>query len=105
MKPDRVRSIWETEIDRLELEVIRIERLLRGLTAGPMEPWQPPAVPGPIPPDLLARATDLLERQAEARSALIHALAVAQKQIAYAQRVARISTRSLAEPVYLDLEA
>lgn len=105
MNEDRVRSIWETEIDRLELEVIRIERLLRGLHAAPEEPWQPPAVPGPIPFDLLERAIDLLDRQQEAREALKVALAEAQKQVAYADRVARVSGRSLADPIYLDLEA
>ncbi|MBO9521604.1 MAG: hypothetical protein J7518_08715 [Nocardioidaceae bacterium] len=105
MNADRIRSIWETEIDRLELEVIRIERLLRGLHAAPAEPWQPPAVPEPIPADLLARATDLLDRQEIARTALKDALAEAQKQVAYADRVAQVTGRSLTEPVYLDLEA
>jgi hypothetical protein len=105
MNADRVRSVWETEIDRLELEVIRIERLLRGLHAAPAEPWQPPAVPGPIPDDLLARASQLLDRQAEARAELKDALAEAQRQVAYAERVANLTGRSLTEPVYLDLEA
>lgn len=105
MNDDRIRAIWETEIDRLELEVIRSERLLRGLQATPAEPWQPPAVASPIPPDLLERATELLERQEDARAALGAALADAQRQVACADRVARLTGRSLRQRVHFDLEA
>lgn len=105
MNHDRIRAVWETEIDALELDVIRTERLVRGLVGAPAEPWKPPAVPGPMPSDLVPRAAELLERQEEARAALAVALVEAQKQVAYAQRVARVTGRQLAEPVYLDLEA
>lgn len=104
MNHDRIRAIWETEIDRLELEVIRIERLVRGLVGAPEEPWQPPAIPAPMPADLMPRAAELLERQEKARAELRVALTEAQRQVAYADRVARAS-RQLTEPVYLDLEA
>lgn len=105
MNHDRVRAIWETEIDRLELEVIRVERLVRGLVAAPAEPWQPPAVPGSMPADLIPRAAELLERQDQARRALAAALVDAQRQVAYAERVAGFTGRNMTEPVYLDLEA
>jgi hypothetical protein len=105
MNHDRIRAIWETEIDRLELEVIRIERLVRGLISAPVDPWKPPAVPGEMPTDLIPRAAELLSRQEEARAALAVALVEAQRQVAYAERVAGATGRTLTEPIYLDLEA
>lgn len=105
MDHDRIHAIWETEIDRLELEVIRVERLVRGLVSAPEEPWRPPAVPGPIPADLVQRVTSLLERQDIAKDALVLALAEAQRQVAYADRVVEITGRRTNEPIYLDLEA
>lgn len=105
MDHDRIRAVWESEIDRLELEVIRVERLVRGLVSAPSEPWCEPAVPGPMPHDLRERATSLLERQEIAQEALVLALAEAQKQVLYAERVAEIRGRRNAEPIYLDLEA
>lgn len=106
METERARAIWENEIDRLELEVIRTERLIRGLTSAPLEPWAPPAVPGPMPADLISRATELLERQEAAREALTAALADAQRQTAYAERVMQMTGRKRpSEPIYLDLEA
>jgi len=105
MDRDRIRAVWETELERLELEVISIERLIRGLDAAPIEPWSPPAVLGSMPVDLAARAQDLLARQRKAGKALTSALEQAQKQVAYAGRVIDITGRSPSEPVYFDLEA
>ena len=105
MERDRARAVWETELERLELEVISIERLLRGLESAPIEPWHPPAVLGAMPVDLAARAQELLARQIAATTALSSALVQAQKQVAYTDRVIDITGRSLAEPIYFDLEA
>jgi hypothetical protein len=105
MERDRARADWETELERLELEVISIERLLRGLESAPIEPWRPPAVLGAMPVDLAARAQELLARQIAATTALSSALVQAQKQVAYTDRVIDITGRSLAEPIYFDLEA
>ena len=44
MNRDRARAVWEAELERLELDVISVERLLRGLESAPIEPWRPPAV-------------------------------------------------------------
>ncbi|MCZ4499399.1 MAG: hypothetical protein JWQ74_1952 [Marmoricola sp.] len=105
MNRDRLRAVWETELERLELEVISVERLIRGLDAAPIEPWRPPAVLGSMPVDLAARAQDLLTRQRQASKALTAALEQAQKQVAYAGHVIDITGRFPAEPVYFDLEA
>ena len=101
---NRLHILWESELDRLELDVLRVERLLKGLNTLPAEPWDPPHAPGQLPGDLIPRAQHLLDRQARARADLQRALASAQKQIAYGDRVSGATTAP-AEPVYLDLEA
>ena len=104
MAEDRLYILWESELDRLELDVLRVERLLKGLNTLPAEPWDPPHAPGQLPGALIPRAQHLLDRQARARADLQRALASAQKQIAYGDRVSGATTAP-AEPVYLDLEA
>jgi hypothetical protein len=101
---DRLYALWESELDRLELDVLRAERLLKGLNALPAEPWDPPHAPGQLPADLIPRAQHLLDRQVRARADLQRALASAQKQMAYGDRVTG-ATATQAEPVYLDVEA
>jgi hypothetical protein len=105
MEQDRLRAVWDIELDRLELDVIRAERLLKGLDALPTEPWNPPVIPGQIPLDLAARAQELLDRQERVTGALGLALAAAQKQVAYAAHAQRLAGRDRSVPVYLDLEA
>ena len=104
MREDRVRAVWETELDRLELDVVRAERLLKGLQSLPPEPWTAPVVPGPMPADLVLRVQDLLDRQERATARLKESLAAAQAQISYAERVTGTLGRP-AVPVYLDVEA
>jgi hypothetical protein len=101
---DRIRAVWEIELDRLELDVVRAERLLKGLQGLPTDPWIPPAVPGRMPDDLVMRAQDLLDRQGRASKRLKESLSAAQQQIAYADRVTGSLGRPAA-PVYLDVEA
>lgn len=98
---DRIRELWEYELDRLELDVLRTERLLKGLDSLPVESWCPPAVPGQMPADLADRAQDLLDRQERAIGTLHTSLSAAQRQLAYTDRVAGGRT---SDPVYLDLE-
>lgn len=100
------RAVWEEELDRLELDVVRVERMLAGGdTAAPAEPWSPPALPCPMPAVLAPRARDLLDRQDRASTALREALASAQRQIAYGARVSDATAAGPAQPVYVDLEA
>jgi len=105
VKDDRLRAVWMTELDRLELDVIRVERLVKGMAELPVEPWEPPAIPGQLPADLAPRAQELLDRQVAAITELARALAAAQKQIAYGGRVADATGPSPSRPVYLDLDA
>jgi hypothetical protein len=105
VEQDRLRAVWEIELDRLELDVIRAERLLKGLDSLPTDPWSPPIIPGQIPVDLAARAQELLDRQDRVTADLGRALAAAQTQVAYADRAQRLVGRDPSVPVYLDLEA
>ena len=101
-----MRAVWESELDRLELDVIRIERLLKGLDAAlPVEPWSPPAVPGQMPVDLARRAQDLLDRQEHAIADLRSALGEAQRLLAYTDRMSGAVGPGHARPVYVDLQA
>lgn len=100
-----VRAIWEAELDRLELDVLRVERVLKGLSALPTEPWAPPSIPGQMPSDLVDRAQELLDRQVRATELLGHSLVSAQKQIAYGDRVSGATGPGPADPVYLDVDA
>jgi hypothetical protein len=105
MREDCVRAVWQNELDRLELDVIRVERLLKGLEALPVEPWDPPAVPGPMPLDLARRAQDLLDRHERAIAELRRSLTEAQRLLAYTGRVSDAVGPTLARPVYVDLQA
>ena len=104
MKNERIRAVWEAELERLELEVISVERLIRGLDSTPTEPWQPPVALGSMPVDLAARAQELLARQREAASALTEALQRAQKQTQFVGRVIDIASR-VPEAIYFDAQA
>jgi hypothetical protein len=100
-----VRAIWEAELDRLELDVLRAERVLKGLGALPTEPWAPPSIPGQMPADLVGRAQELLDRQDRTTELLGHALTAAQKQIAFGARVSGATSQGPAGPIYLDVDA
>lgn len=105
MNEHSIRAVWEAELDRLELDVLRVERILKGLSALPTEPWAPPAIPGQMPADLFGRAQSLLDRQEQVTAELGTALVSAQKQIAFGDRVADATGQGPTGPVYLDLEA
>jgi hypothetical protein len=105
MNENCVRAIWEAELDRLELDVLRAERLLKGLSTLSAEPWAPPSIPYSIPGDLVERAQALLDRQQQTTAELGRALTSAQKQIAYGDRVTDAVGLGPAGPVYLDVDA
>ena len=100
-----VRAIWEAELDRLELDVLRAERVLKGLSGLSAEPWTPPSIPHQMPADLVGRAKELLDRQDRTTALLGHALTVAQRQIAFGDRVSGATGHGPADPVYLDVDA
>ena len=74
---------WETVLDRLEVEVLWAERLLRA--AKPLDPtgWSPPRAIGPMPEHLLERARDIHARQQETVGKLVDAMRRSTQQRVY----------------------
>jgi hypothetical protein len=95
---------WETALDRLELDVIRAERMLADSTVPALESWDEPELEGPIPPDLLDRAVAIRTRQERVQAALVDALGDVRRQHDFADRVDRATGRA-ATPVYVDVDA
>ncbi|MCW2754244.1 MAG: hypothetical protein JWQ32_1655 [Marmoricola sp.] len=102
---ERLRAVWENELERLELDVIAVERLLRGLHSAPLDPWKPVAALDSMPADLAVRARQLLARQQLAAQDLASALESARNQITFTARVIHITGRMQPGPVYFDREA
>ncbi len=65
---------WSTELDRLELELMWTERLLK--VAEPLDRagWSPHQPEGPLPAHLVPRARDIARRQADLQARLVQAL-------------------------------
>ena len=95
---------WETALDRLELDVIRAERLLADPDATGLESWDEPELTGPLPRDLLARAVELRARQQEVEAALEARRGSLGRENAFADRVDR-ATRRAGESLYVDVNA
>ena len=101
---DRQHLIWETALDRLELDVMRAEQMTARPTTFELEPWDEPHLDGPIPDDLVERALALRARQQEVRAELVEALGALGRQHAFADRVDRATAR-VAQAVYVDVTA
>lgn len=101
----RQHLIWETALDRLELDVLRAEQMLdRAAALDAFEPWDEPLAAGPLPHHLLDRALELRARQQEVQRQLVEALQTLGRQSAFTDRVDRATARA-ARPVYLDVTA
>lgn len=96
--------VWETALDRLELDVMRAEQMAAQPASFKLEPWDEPHLDGPMPADLVERALELRDRQHRVRSALVTALGALTKQHAFAERVDRATAR-VERPVYVDVSA
>ena len=98
---------WETALDRLELEVIYVERLLVDPDADheALDPWDEPHLAGPIPDDLVERAIEIRARQERAERALSHVVDRTRRQHQFAARVDRATGGRSVPSVYLDVDA
>ena len=101
---DRHHMVWETALDRLELDVLRAEQMSAQPAAFDLEPWDEPNLEGPIPEDLVERALALRARQQEVQGSLATALSALSRQHAFADRVDRATARA-GQPVYVDVSA
>jgi hypothetical protein len=93
---------WEVELDRLELEVIQIERLLAAVKPLEATEWEPPRLATPLPGHLLPRALEIHERQGKALQQVLRALHTAQRHRRY---VDRVTPEDQPVPRYLDITA
>ena len=96
--------IWETALDRLELDVLRAEQMVANPARYDLEPWDEPLVDGPLPGDLVDRALDLRARQQGVQRRLVEALQTLSRQSAFTERVDRATARTN-RPVYVDVTA
>ena len=65
---------WAVQLDRLELEVLRVERLLKASASMEQPDWTAPGPMGQMPAEMVPRAADILKRQRLAQLALVHAM-------------------------------
>ena len=94
---------WEIALDRLELDVLRAERMLENPERPAPASWDEPDL-GPIPPDLVERATELRTRQVRVLDQLTTALGSVARHHEFAARVDR-ATRREGAAVFLDVSA
>lgn len=101
-RPGDLTLAWTIELDRLELDVIRAERTVPAGRPIRTDDWRPPSSIGPIPPGLVARASDLRERQERCLAQMAERLGGAARQHALTVAVSR-ATVDDGVPVYLDV--
>jgi hypothetical protein len=65
---------WEVELDRLDLEVIRIEKLLSAMKPIEASSWEAPSPSAPMPVHLLPRALEIHQRQGAVLDKVLRAL-------------------------------
>jgi hypothetical protein len=93
---------WEIELDRLELDIVHVERLIQAMKPLERSDWVAPALSTPLPQHLVARATDIHERQRKALTKILRSLTQAQRHQRY---VDRTSAEEPSVPLYLDITA
>lgn len=112
---DAWHAAWVAALDDLEGTLADTERLLRGdvpeePAAPPGAPgatgWTPPALPCPLPADLVHRAENLLARQRLLMAEAATAVGSMKQQAGLVKRMeSRAGLASGPRPVYVDLTA
>ncbi|MBA3741710.1 hypothetical protein [Sporichthya sp.] len=107
--PEQLATDWETAwadaLITLELDVTRAERLLTdgtpAVAVAPRPDWVAPALSGPLPERLRARAEAIAARQLRLAEDLSRAVAAARQELRLAERIqAHALDRST--PAFLD---
>lgn len=96
-------SDWASALDRLEMDVVAIERMVEDPSQPAPAAWTAPGL-GPLPAHLVERAIALQTRQLAAERALAEQLDLVARQQEFTSRVDR-ATRSPGTPLYLDVSA
>ncbi|MCL8027708.1 hypothetical protein [Nocardioides bruguierae] len=92
---------WQVTLDRLELDVLRVESAVARGRMPELEPWRPEPHLGALPEPLRPRAEQLLHRQAQASARLTDRLHQVHREHTLADTVSRLSGRGV-DPVYVD---
>lgn len=105
-RPERDPDVaWEITLDRLEVDLILAERLLRTLQAPPdLTRWDTPSPMAPVPEHLVPRARRLLARQETVLESLASALERARRQRELTDRVGQ-ATSAPSRAIYVDATA
>ena len=98
--PDHLLA-WEVQLDRLDLEILRVERLIKAMAPLQEPDWVAPEAMGTMPAELLPRAREIQERQRAAELALAKALRHTGHEMTLTQRLA--PARAL--PRFVDVSA
>jgi hypothetical protein len=93
---------WEVELDRLELDILQVERLIQAMKPLERTDWVAPTLSTPLPQHLVARATSIHERQRKALAKILRSLTQAQRHQRY---VDRTTAEEPSVPLYLDITA
>lgn len=99
---------WHEALTSLEQDLVVAERMLAGPVDVAPDPsdgatgWQPPALGGPVPGVLVARARDLLRRQSVVREGLARALEQSRESLA---QLRSGSGTAVLSPAYIDISA
>lgn len=93
---------WEVELDRLDLEILRVERLIKAMKPLESEDWVAPPLSGPMPERLLPRAVEIHERQAKALVQILRAMRGTERQRRFADK--QVTSDELV-PRYVDISA
>jgi len=83
-RPD-VTLEWEVELDRLDLEVIRIEKLLSAMEPMDAQNWVAPTPSAPMPIHLLPRAIEIHRRQGIVLDKVMRALRTTSQHRTYVE--------------------
>jgi hypothetical protein len=78
---------WEVELDRLDLELIRVERLLTAMKPMDHADWVAPSPSAPMPIHLLPRAVDIHQRQSAVLEKVLRAMRMTAQHRTYVESV------------------
>ncbi|WP_305709886.1 hypothetical protein [Nocardioides sp.] len=102
MARGRDHRAWSAALDRLEQELVLVERLLLEADPEVGEPWEAPVLLGRMPMDLVPRAQEIQRRQVELHRRLAEAMQSNRRHQAVADRAHQLAPTP---PAYLDTTA
>lgn len=100
------REAWEVALDRLELDLVRMERALGvGEFVDDGTSWEVPGKYGPMPGELRERAEELVARQRSVIETLRERMATTLRQRAVVETIARAAETPEPRAAYIDMTA